>query len=306
MAMVFFKMYSEILEDRKVQELSGDLFKFWVNILALANRQKDRGTIPAPCEAAFYLRSSVGEVEANLEALKAAGLIDETPDGLAPHNWKERQKKVDRTSPERSKRYRQRHASVTPTVTPASRRDVTPEPSVTSRLRHADRHGTVTQKSRTDKEEDKYNTPQPPTGGEVCVSTNGSEPEPISEASPSESARPPFDDAELDRVSRKANDLFPALELGSKIRGLACSFRLDCIDAALTEMLSGDVQNWKYLIGITKRIEADGGPKKPQASPRLHNPEPPPPGGSYYRSAKTLARLAALAAAQTERESVAS
>lgn len=300
MRMVWLKLYDEILEDRKVQTLSGDAFKFWVNVLAIANRQKVRGVLPPVEDVAFLLRLSVQEATANLAQLVALGILDETPDGLSPHNWAERQRKSDATSTERSRKHREKRDG------DATRPQRVPRPSATT----GDKNATKCNAQRRERVREE-NTPLAPKGDEAWVSTNGSDPEPTPKALPSEPVRPPFDDAELTRVGQRAEKLFPMLDFGMKIRGIAgdgpSEFPLSWIDAALTEMHSGDVRNWRYLVGILKRYAADGGPKpSAQSRPRIHNPNPPPPGGQYHRSPATIARLAEQARARAMMESAAS
>ena len=101
----WFRMYTEVLNDPKVQRLPGDTFKTWVNLLCLA-RLHD-GHIPPIEDAAFALRLSDDEAAQAIEALMQAGLIEETETGLQPHNWGGRQYKSD-VSTERVKRFRKR------------------------------------------------------------------------------------------------------------------------------------------------------------------------------------------------------
>jgi len=104
------------------------------------------------------------------------------------------------------------------------------------------------------------NTPPNPHGGNgVCVSIQGAEPIPIEDAP--QPAAPKLDDAELTRIGLRAERLFPMLDFPGKIRGIAGDFSLATIDAALSELHASDVKSWKYLIGIAKRIDAQGGPK---------------------------------------------
>lgn len=308
MAMVFFKMYSEILEDRKVQELPGDLFKFWVNLLALANRQKARGSIPPIAEVAFYLRISLDAATANVERLTDAGLIDQTPEGLIPHNWHERQKKVDSTGASRAKRYRERSKTVTRDVTPPSRPrhasvtpSVTPEPSVTSHQRH----DAVTQTSRTDKE---YNTPH--------IAPHVFEPADTAEAKPTEPQGElvsPRLESQPQRSREDSADIASAqkillgdlrtehlgLELGrsENLRSMIGIPGWKWIKAAekiLEPGISDSARrSFKYLARIAANID-DSAHRKPERSESQPFKHEPPPGG-YFRSQKTLARLARLA-----------
>jgi hypothetical protein len=115
--MQWFRLYNDILEDPKVQKLSPELFKFWINILCVAS--KNEGKLPPIKDIAFALRMSESETEAAFHSIKKAHLIDEKSNQygitLAPHNWNKRQYKSD-TSTERVKRFRngKRNSRVTP------------------------------------------------------------------------------------------------------------------------------------------------------------------------------------------------
>lgn len=101
----WFRFYDDALDDPKVQRLSGDLFKTWVNVLSLAS--KCDGTLPSCEDIAFRLRISVQDAEQRLSELILAGLVDILPDGTrAPHNWNGRQFASD-TSAERTRKYRE-------------------------------------------------------------------------------------------------------------------------------------------------------------------------------------------------------
>ena len=114
----WFRMHDEILDDPKVQKLSGDLFKAWVNLLCLASRND--GRLPAVDDIAFALRMDADAVTTVLERLLNGGLIEGKSGGkdgshYAPHKWSERQYKSD-TSSDRVKRFRQRSKSVAETA----------------------------------------------------------------------------------------------------------------------------------------------------------------------------------------------
>ena len=106
----WFRMYDEVLDDPKVQRLSGDDFKAWVNLLALTSR--NNGKLPAIDCIAFSLRETEDAVSTILSRLLDAGLIECRQGGphgnhYAPHNWTKRQYKSD-ISTERVKRFRER------------------------------------------------------------------------------------------------------------------------------------------------------------------------------------------------------
>jgi hypothetical protein len=65
------------------------------------------GVLPSVTDAAFILRMTEEEVQRTLDALKAEGWLDESPDGLTPHNWQEHQRASD-SSTDRVREYRER------------------------------------------------------------------------------------------------------------------------------------------------------------------------------------------------------
>jgi len=111
--MKWFRLYTDILEDPKVQKLPPELFKFWVNILCLAS--KHEGKLPSIDDVSFSLRLPLHETELAFHSLEKANLISEYNGSKTPHNWRKRQYKSD-TSTERVKRFRnaKRNVTVTP------------------------------------------------------------------------------------------------------------------------------------------------------------------------------------------------
>jgi len=107
----WFRLYDDILDDPKVQMLSPELFKTWVNLLAVAS--KNAGKLPSIQTLAFSLRLSQQDMQSRVEDLITAGLIDIMPDkSLEPHNWAKRQWKSD-DSAERVKRHREKKKAET-------------------------------------------------------------------------------------------------------------------------------------------------------------------------------------------------
>lgn len=116
MSKQWFRYYESALDDPKVQMLSGDDFKAWVNMLCLASRHD--GFLPPISAIAFALRCDETVAERYIQRLSDGGLIDRVsggPSGYrhAPHNWNKRQYKSD-SSNERVKRYRQRKGVTAP------------------------------------------------------------------------------------------------------------------------------------------------------------------------------------------------
>ena len=112
---MWFRYYIEALDDPKVQQLSAEQFRAWVNLLCIA--AKHGGKMPSDSDCAFALRLDVETFHETFSALHDAGLFDKEvgrDSHTEPHNWKKRQYKSD-SSTERVKRYRKRSATVTET-----------------------------------------------------------------------------------------------------------------------------------------------------------------------------------------------
>lgn len=101
--MLWFRYYVEALNDPKVQLLSPELFKFWVNCLCVA-RQKN-GLLPDVASLSFQLRMDASKAEAAVQDLITSGLLDRNGEVLTPHNWNVRQYQSD-VSTARVKRHR--------------------------------------------------------------------------------------------------------------------------------------------------------------------------------------------------------
>lgn len=101
----WFRMYEEILDDPKVQKLSPELFKMWVNILALASRHN--GILPSLGDCAFAFRVTEESVSIAFHELEKNDLLKRKNGSFQPKGWDKRQYKSD-TSTDRVKRFRQR------------------------------------------------------------------------------------------------------------------------------------------------------------------------------------------------------
>ena len=113
----WFRLYSEVLDDPKVQKLDPASFKHWINLLCLASRSD--GVLPPADDIAFALRIDAIALGSLLDRLLIAGLIDVVKGGphgsrIAIHGWRKRQYKSDSSS-ERVKRFRQRSQPVSET-----------------------------------------------------------------------------------------------------------------------------------------------------------------------------------------------
>lgn len=122
--MDWFRFYSEVLDDPKVQRLPGNLFKSWVNLLCLANKSRCRGVLPPLTDVAFALRLSEAAAKGLVRQLIDYGLIEVLGDGsLCPHNWDGRQHPSDDAAG-RKREYRARLSQPTdPPPDPDTARD---------------------------------------------------------------------------------------------------------------------------------------------------------------------------------------
>lgn len=119
--MRWFRFYDDALNDPKVQRLSSDLFRAWVNLLCIAS--KNGGEIPGEPETlAFLLHTTEQKASSLVAALVTAQLLDQDQT-LHPHNWNARQYESDSSS-NRVKAFRERrlkqdgNVSVTANETP--------------------------------------------------------------------------------------------------------------------------------------------------------------------------------------------
>ncbi len=131
MSGLWFRIYDDALDDPRLQRLPASLFRAWFNVLCAASR--NGGTLPDLPALAFMLRTRPGALSRRLEALKAAGLIEEADGELRPIEWEKRQfvrqdaqDGAEPMSPaERTRRWRERRARDAPGVTGGDARDVT-------------------------------------------------------------------------------------------------------------------------------------------------------------------------------------
>ena len=116
--MKWLRLYSEVLDDPKVQQLHPAMFKHWINLLCLASQTDDGGHLPDEEAIAFRLRVRKSELRKIIDTLCAAGLLDRCENSttlvqLSVHKWSERQRKSDDVA-QRVARYR---AETGPNVT---------------------------------------------------------------------------------------------------------------------------------------------------------------------------------------------
>jgi len=107
----WFRFYSEVINDPKVQALDPLLFKAWVNLLCVAAGHD--GHLPGGSHVIARMR--LDYFQRVLNRLVRVGLVVSKEGAYTMHNWDKRQWKSD-TSNERVQRYRktQRNVTVTP------------------------------------------------------------------------------------------------------------------------------------------------------------------------------------------------
>lgn len=97
--MEWLRLYSEMLDDPKIQRLPPPLFKTWINLLCLANKNEtNRGELPCIEDIAFCLRISEEDATSALQTLIQKGLIENRGDGFTPRNWTKRQPESDNSA----------------------------------------------------------------------------------------------------------------------------------------------------------------------------------------------------------------
>jgi DNA-binding MarR family transcriptional regulator len=94
---LWFRVYTELVDDPKIQRLEPLLFKALINLWCLA--KANDGVFPPVDEIAFKLRMKPEKVQRVLTELRAAGLIDDDERGARPHNWDDRQFTSDGSTP---------------------------------------------------------------------------------------------------------------------------------------------------------------------------------------------------------------
>jgi len=82
---MWLRLHCGILDDPKVQRLSAEQFKGWINLLCLV--KETDGLLPSTGDIAFRLRISEADAEHLIEELAKRGLLDTDGVGFRPHNW---------------------------------------------------------------------------------------------------------------------------------------------------------------------------------------------------------------------------
>lgn len=109
----WFRVYTGLVDDPKVQRLPAERFRALINLWCLA--ASNDGVLPPLEDIAFKLRISVEKAGGILEGLHIDGLLENEGTVWTPHNWNGRQFKSD-VSTVRVKQHRQRKRNVSPAV----------------------------------------------------------------------------------------------------------------------------------------------------------------------------------------------
>lgn len=150
--MGYVKLWDNVLDNIKVQRLSPEVFKSWVNLLAVTVRYGGpSGELPSWDDMQFGLRSDRATIEGWIKALVTAGLVDRNGSRYSLHDFEKWNESKDKTAAKRQKEWRERNA-----------------------LRNALRNGVTEASHNTPQElegneglEEEKKTPLPPTGDEV-------------------------------------------------------------------------------------------------------------------------------------------
>ena len=84
----WLKMWSSSLDSEKIQSLSGDQFKAWMNLLWIALRHDHDGDLPPLPSVAFQARVSVQDATEMLRIQVELGLIEKNRNSYRIHDWK--------------------------------------------------------------------------------------------------------------------------------------------------------------------------------------------------------------------------
>jgi hypothetical protein len=124
--MEWWRFYTDVLSERRLFTMPAELYRQWTMLLCLYRQAGD--TMPPVNDIAFALRITEAEAADAIRSLiDDWQLLDETPDGIVPHNWPSRQFKSDSSTP-RVQRHRanrdadgetamKRYTAVSPAVT---------------------------------------------------------------------------------------------------------------------------------------------------------------------------------------------
>lgn len=132
MAMIWFRLHTEILDDPKIQTLDPKIYKIYINTLCHAARREKNGNIGTIFDVSYALRETKSTVSSAFHTLEELGLIETVGETFHIPQWKKKQYKSD-TSTERVKKHRakvKRSRNVTVTAPEQSRTDTDTEKNI--------------------------------------------------------------------------------------------------------------------------------------------------------------------------------
>lgn len=110
--MGYVKLWDNVLDNIKVQRLTPDVFKAWVNLLAVTARYGGpKGELPTWDDMLFGLRSDRATIQGWIKALVTSGLIDRNGSHYSLHDFEKWNESRDKTAAKRQKEWRERNAS---------------------------------------------------------------------------------------------------------------------------------------------------------------------------------------------------
>lgn len=156
--MLWLRLYTGILNDRQLQTMPSELFRFTVNLWCYAKELDDNGTLPPIEDISFRLRMPEELVEKNMATLMEMDppLVNVVDGVLTPRGWDKWQYPSDNATPRMRKHREGKKQTVTVTAP-----IVTSTVTVTANDRNNDRNGYGVEKSREEKSREEQITHTP-------------------------------------------------------------------------------------------------------------------------------------------------
>jgi hypothetical protein len=106
--MNWLRLYTELLDDIKIAELSDKEFRHFVYLLCMAAQEEKEGLIPCPVKSmAWRLRTTTEELPPSIEKMKSLEILSQNGVGIEFINWKKRQFRSDNVT-ERVRKHREK------------------------------------------------------------------------------------------------------------------------------------------------------------------------------------------------------
>lgn len=158
--MKWFRLWHDMIDNPKIQNLPNKLFKAYINTLCIASANDPRGSLPNLTKYAFKMRVKPGEAKKILEELENLRLVSNANSIFFIHDWDEHQKNSDDIAV-RVQRHREK-SNVTGSVTETENVTETP-------LNNKDKERRGEEKEEERREEKNPPTPRKREGG-LCGS----------------------------------------------------------------------------------------------------------------------------------------